>query len=375
MKNILQISIVSFLLLFSSCITEFIPQTNNDKNLLVVEGLMTDKPEVYTIKLSRSMPMGTSILAKPLTGCVVKITDDLGGSFDLTEKTDGNYTSDPAVFTGIIGRFYTLHINTNSENQNLSYESIPMELKPVPPIDSIYYEKVTFQEGSGGEPSQQGCQIYLNTHDPSNECKYYRWEYIETWEFHIPYTVPNSICWVSNNSDVINIKNTAQLAENRVSRYPINLVSNLTDRLSQKYSILVNQYSLNEDEHLYWEKLQNISEQVGGLYDMIPSSIPSNVYCVNDPNEIVLGYFSVSAHTSKRIFIRDNFRGLLTLYTDKNCIADTIFGMGPIQNLNTFVWVIITHPLPPPSYRVITRTKSCYDCTLRGTNIRPDFWE
>jgi hypothetical protein len=136
----------------------------------------------------------------------------------------------------------------------------------------------------------------------------------------------------------------------------------------------VNQYSLNEDEYLYWEKLQNLSEQVGGLYDMIPSAVPSNVYCLDDPNEKVQGYFSVSASSSKRIFIRDHFAGVVTPYTDAACIADTIFGGAAIPNLNNYVWVIIDQPTPPPGFQVITLNKGCYDCTVRGTNVPPDFW-
>jgi hypothetical protein len=377
MKNILHIPLISLLLVLSSCITEFVPETEKDTNFLVVEGLITDKPEVYTIRLSRSMPLGTTKYTKPLAGCTVTVTDDLGGSFDFKDTDDGIYTSDPANFTGTVGRFYTLHIVSGSENQNLRYESYPMELKPVPPIDSLYYEKVVFQEGEGGIPSEEGCQIYLDTHDPNNECKYYRWEYAETWEFHLPYTVPNNTCWLSGISDVINIKDVSQLAEKRVKKYPINLITNTTDRLSQEYSIIVNQYSLNEDEHLYWKKLENISEQVGGLYDIIPSAIAGNMYCVDNPYENVFGYFSVSSHSSKRIFIKDNFAGVYNPYSEKNCISDTIYGNvnDPYYNLNISVWVLITHTLPPPSYRVITNSKQCYDCTLRGTSIRPDFWK
>jgi hypothetical protein len=141
------------------------------------------------------------------------------------------------------------------------------------------------------------------------------------------------------------------------------------------YSILVKQYSLNEDEYLYWEKLQSITEQVGGLYDIIPSSVPSNVYCVDDPNEKVFGYFSVSANTSKRLFIKENFAGIFTQYTERDCLNDTVFDNAPIQSLNTYVWIIIDHQVPPPVYQVTTRIKGCYDCTTRGTNIKPDFWK
>jgi Domain of unknown function (DUF4249) len=342
--------------------------------MLVVEGLITDKPEANIIKLSRPNHLGLTTAPLPISDCIVTVSDDSGQSFTFSETKPGTYASDPAKFQGVIGRLYTLHITANLGTRQ-NYESFPMELKPVPAIDSVYYERVVFSESNGTTAGQEGCQIFLDTHDPANECKFFRWEYSETWEFHLPYTVPNSVCWVSNNSDVINIKNTSIIGEDRISRFPLILVTNQTDRLRVKYSLLVNQYSLTEDEYNYWEKLQNISEQVGGLYDIIPSAIPSNIYCVDDPNQKVLGYFSVSAKSAVRIFIKDRFAGVRTEYTDQTCIADTVIGNNPIQYLNSSVWVIINNPLPPPGYRVTTRIKACYDCTMRGTKVMPDFWQ
>jgi hypothetical protein len=319
------------------------------------------------------MPLGGNSAARPLNGCLVSVTDDLGSTVFFTETASGTYVP-PSFFHGVIGRSYTLHITANSSPKNLIYESFPMVMRPVPPIDSVYYEKRTIVESNGSDPGQEGCQIYINTHDPANLCKFYRWEYSETWEFRLPYRVTNNFCWVSDNSGVINIKNASILVENRIDRFPLDFISNATDRLNVKYSMLVNQYSLSEDEYLYWEKLQNISEQVGGLYDIIPSAIPSNVYCPDDPNAKVLGYFSVSAVSSKRIFIKDHFAGAIDLYF--NCASDTIYGRGEIPHLNTSVWVIVDQldsPFNP--LRVITDKKGCADCTVRGTIIRPDFWQ
>lgn len=356
MKPIQRIILISFSLLFNSCITQFIPQTNEDKELLVVGGLITDQPDTNTIKLSRSLPLGKKSVANPVTGCIVSISDDLGNIFILRETVAGTYITDPAVFKGAIGRSYTLHINTNVANNNHNFESYPMKMIPVPPIDSVYYEKVTIQESNEFSGGMEGCKVYLNTHDPTNQCKFYRFEFSETWEYLLPYTATNNICWVSSNSNDINIKNTSVLEENRINRNLLNFISNITDRLRIKYSILVNQYSLNEDEYLYWEKLQNITEQVGGLYDMIPSSIPSNVYCTDDPNQKVLGYFSVSAKSSKRIFIKDHFAGVVTPYTDDACFVYTY---------------IFINNIP---IKVGTLVRSCIDCTVRGTNTAPDFW-
>jgi len=391
MKPIQKIILISFLLLLDRCITEFVPQTKENKESLVIEGLITNQPVADTIKLSSSLPLGVKSVAKPVEGCTVTISDDLGNIFSLTETFAGTYVTDTSQFRGTIGRFYTLHIHANTSYKNHYFESYPIEMKPVPPIDSLYYEKVAIKENNGVN-SQEGCQVYLNTHDPTNQLKFYRWEYVETWEFHLPYTlISNKTCWFSNNSKEIKIKNTAALAETRIERYPINFISNLSDRLNVKYSILVNQYSLNEDEYLYWEKLQSFTEQVGGLYDKIPSAIPNNVYCVDDPNEKVLGYLSVSASTSKRIFIKDNFAGLINLYT--NCIGDTIFNGDPIPYLNYYSWIIdagLLHPsawvigadsiihqifLPTIPYVIITYFRGCADCIARGTLTEPDFWK
>jgi hypothetical protein len=375
MKEIAKILLIVSVF-FSGCITEFVPKTTEDKELLVVEGLVTNSPEAYVIKLSRPFHLGLNNVSHPLTGCDVSVTDDLSNSFVFTETQPGTYTSDPSQFQGIIGRIYTLHINTHSTSGPSNFQSYPVELKAVPPIDSVYYDKETFAGTPDGTATQQGAQIYLDTHDPTNKCKFFRWEYSEMWEFRLPYDVPNSLCWISSNSDVINIKNTSIIAESKVNKYPLTLITNTTDRLREKYSIQVKQYSMNEDEYLYWEKLQNLSEDVGGLYDIIPASIPSNINCLDDPNQKVLGYFSVSGSASKRIFIKDHFAGVLSAYNDRTCIADTIFGApnGPIAYLGIYTWVIITHTVPPPSYRVITRTRGCYDCTVRGTNIKPSFW-
>jgi Domain of unknown function (DUF4249) len=371
MKQVKQIILFSLLLLLCGCVVQFIPEISEDQDLLVVEGLITDRPGPDTIKLSKSMPLGLKSAAKPLSGCTVTVSDDLGNNYSLTETLAGSYVTNPTNFLGVAGRSYTLQINTNSSNNKSHYESFPVKMKPVPPIDSLFYEKITIKESDWDSPAQEGCRVYLNTHDPANQCKYYRWEYTETWAFALPYNVPNKVCWVSSNSDVINIKNTSVFEEDRIDRYPINFISNETDRLSVKYSILVNQYSLNEDEYLYWEKLQDISEQTGGLYDIIPSAISSNVYCLDDPNEKVLGYFSVSASSSKRIFIKNSFSGLINLYTQ--CISDTIFGTGPLPVLNRPYWVIIDY-LPLPPLRIITYNQGCADCTVRGTNKEPDFW-
>ena len=368
------INLFSLMLFICSCVSEFIPVIEEEKELLVVEGIITDQPGTNTIKLSKSLPLGEKSSARPVTGCGVKIMDDLGNVYNLREEEAGTYVTDSASFKGEIGRFYTLQIAANEVNNNLNYESIPMEMKPVPPIDSIYYEKTIIEEAYGFYQGIDGCQIYLDTHDPENICRFFRWEYSESWVLRLLFPVDNIKCWISDSSESINIKSTAAFAESRIKHHPVNYISNVTDRLKTKYSISVNQFSLNEDEYTYWEKLQKLTDEVGGLYDIIPSSIQSNLMCIEDPNERVLGYFSVSARSSKRIFIESDFEGIINRYDE--CPTDTIYGDYDPPELYLSLWVLIDHPpsFGSPRTRVLTNDKGCADCTVRGTTKRPDFW-
>jgi len=357
-------------LIIWGCVKEFIPEIHQSPYLIVVDGLITNQPEVYTIKLSWSIPVRekTSV---PLTGCDVTVHDDLGNVYQFRESsTPGTYNSDITTFQGMAGRTYTLHINTkNATPKRYSYESFPVEMKPVPPIDSLFYEKVLIKRATLEMVATEGCQIYLNTYDPDVDCRFLRWDYTETWKCQIPYAnVVNKICWISNNSNNINIKNTLSLSESLIYRHPISFISNESDRLSIRYSINVNQYSLSKNEFLYWDDLGKITDNVGGLYDIIPYSITSNVFCIEDPDEQVLGFFSVSARTSKRIYVDEMFSGLKNIYYPE-CLDVLIGTSYPSSGQNEWWWVIVYYGL------WMTHHKWCADCTARGTTTRPEFWE
>ena len=369
MRSLSFIILILFLSLATGCTNQFSPDIDENQQLLVVDGMITDQYRVNRIKLSRSMPIGKPLVRNPVKGAVVTITDEKGTVSTLKEFPAGTYSTDSLKFRGCVGGRYALNIKIN----NVYYATDFTEMKPVPPIDSLYYEKVVLTASNDIEDVDEGCKIYLDSRDPSNNCLFFRWNYTETWEYLIPYTVTNRICWVYGRSREVLIKNTSIFSQAMVTKYPVLFISNNTDKLKVKYSILVNQYSLNESEFDFWDKVQNISENVGNLYDITPVAISGNIRCTTNPGETVHGYFSVSAVSQKRLFIRDKFLGQPNFYT--YCATDTIYGSLPEKELNKTYWVIEDNSNEIPPWWVITEYRECADCTTEGTKIRPPFWD
>jgi hypothetical protein len=363
------ISVLLMIVLTAGCTYQYFPDINENQDVLVVDGMITDQNRANKIRLSRSLPIGKPLIREAVKGAVVTITDDKGIKTALTESPEGTYSTDSTKFRGRVGGSYSLNIKVNNEY----YETDLIEMKPVPPIDSLYYQKVVITASKDTNDVEEGCKIYLDSWDPSGKCQFYRWDYSATWEYRIPYSIANRICWINDRSNEILIKNTSMYNQARVSVYPILFITNKSDRLKVKYSILVNQYSLNESEYEFWYKIRNISEKVGNLYDITPMAIPGNIRCTTTPGETVNGYFSVSAVSQKRLFISDKFRGQPNFYS--YCATDTIYGSLPQEGLNSTYWVIEDYANEIPSMWVITKYRECADCTTEGTKVKPSFWD
>ena len=101
---------VSLIVMCINCIDPYSPNIDRFESLLVVDALITDEDAPNCVKLSRSSQF-QGLYAK-VTGAVVVVSDDMGNSFTLTEKDDGEYWTDPAIFRGEVGKSYTLSITT-----------------------------------------------------------------------------------------------------------------------------------------------------------------------------------------------------------------------------------------------------------------------
>lgn len=383
MTRYFKILIFSFIALLTlvRCIDPFYPDIEKYENVLVVDGLITNENIAYQVKISRTRQF-EDIDKKPVPNAVVQVVDDLGNTYNFTENVPGTYRSYPDEFTGQIGRKYKLLIETSDGNM---YESSFEELKNVPDIDSIHWK---YKEKPSVDPDNpvQGIEILLDTHDPENKTRYYSWDWEETWEFFTPYhkdTIP-SHCWDYDSSRVIQVGSTDHLSEDILQNYPLYYISGSTNRLSVRYSVLVNQYSLTAEALDYWSRIKETNENTGTLFDPIPTQVTGNITDINDPDKAVLGYFQASAVTGSRIFIDRSEVIVHKLfvsggfeYCESVINTDTLGNPRPdyLDMIENYGWVIYYQEVSGPNvYTYLTNSIACFDCSVKGSPIKPDFW-
>ena len=379
-----------------ACVSPYYPNITKYDNLLVVDGQLTNLPGPYTVKLSRTFKysgdneaLGAGVQpAVQVTGAQVTIIDNTGLEVKLKEISSGEYSTVDTTFCGVAGKSYKLQIKDNDQ----VYESDFLTLKTPNPIDKVYWE---YKPLDSDGPKR--VQVLLDTHDSSNDTRYYGWEYKETWKFQVPLDDTDKpewkICYKSDSSFFLNLGTTIERNSDIIDRQPLQSIDESTNRLFIRYTIQAKQYSLTEQTYNYFKNLITLNQNQGSLYDVAPYSLVSNVKNVNNKDVPVLGYFVVAGVSEKRIFIdrselpqdfypTDGFNDcnvhlvtVLQSLTDfrQNNEVDSLMKLG-----NTvFAKYASSMPLngdTVPTWNLSMAKPFCFNCTLNGVNKVPVFW-
>lgn len=369
------------------------PVTSADYAYLVVEGVINSGSDSTTITLSRTVPIGAPGTHRPETGAKVVIESDGNATYPLRERDSGKYVT--ANLNLPTTNKYRLHIITASGKE---YESDFVENKITPPIDTVTHSYLP-----------HGVQFYVNAHDPSKKTRYYRWEYHEYWSYTSNYftvlqykdsaviglPVDSDYFYCYRNATPANgiyFSTSDKLSQDIITHKPLNYVEGRSGKLVREYALEVVQFAITKEAYTYWQQLKTNTEQLGSIFDAQPSSFITNIHCISNPAESVIGYISVSTSTLKRDFVSQAdvpfavlpVIGPLALDTPTCHPYDTI-AFAPLSTLPGRLAQLFSGgkyapfdfyyrpPTKPVGYKYAEI--GCVDCRkLGGTNKKPMWW-
>ncbi len=379
-------------MMFGACVEPFDIKTETFESALVIEGTITDKMETQKIKLSRTFRLEEEGPA-PENNAQVKVIGDNGTEYFFVPTGEGIYQSNNQ-FGAQTGVNYSLEIITQDGR---AYASNPSTINGTSVLADIS-AKSTFQPIDGIDT--EGIAILVDSRSSSSNNSYYRYTYEETYEIRSRYNIrkklvltadggfalvqkeaPDHICYTTKFSKDIILTKTNILTDNNIERLLVHFIDKKSRVTAYRYSILVRQYSLSREAYEFYKILRELSGSESLFSQNQPGFINGNVFSVDNSKEKVLGYFSVSAVDSKRLFFSfpDFFDYSEFPPRELDCTISRPLPLFLIGFLESGTVQFIGLPSSgspsgegPGPYRVANSL--CIDCTILGTTEVPEFW-
>lgn len=390
---------ICILVSFTSCVEDTTIETDSFENLLVINASISNEMKQHEVLLTRSYRFQDS--PEMETGADVKIIGN-GVEYNFNEVEDGRYISQEQFSAGLNVE-YQLKITTKNGNK---YSSTSQKLAAVTEIDKLYVERVMNDDGV------DGLNFLVDSFDPSNASKFYRYEYEETFKIIAPMWVSDEafvvsdhcpgcevglmprdedtrVCYRTEISNQQNLLENESLDTDKVEGHIVRFLPRTDYEISHRYSLLVKQFVISESAYTYYKTLGDFSAE-GSVFSQIQTGfVEGNMSSESDPNEKVIGFFDVNSVAEKRVFINysDFYEGaglpdfpiLCNLQAPALEPEECGRNCGPLTRLisnkaASFFEEYAGEPAfeNPGPYIMVPR--ACGDCTVLGTNEVPEFW-
>lgn len=147
-------------IVFYSCTKVVDINLNDASPQIVIEGNVTDSTGPYQVQITKTANYSSSNIFPPVSGAVVKITDNTSGKIDLlTEVASGIYKTN--ISKGIYGHTYQLNVVTSGQTYTAS-STMPQLVV----LDSITFQHNSFFNITAINP-------VANFQDPAGILNYY----------------------------------------------------------------------------------------------------------------------------------------------------------------------------------------------------------
>jgi hypothetical protein len=153
-----------------SCVEEYQPPVSNKNvDFLVVDGFINSTESSVEVKLTRAIPLDSEQPFPVELNAQLHIEDAYGVLYPLNGFDDGTYRNNNLILNS--NQKYRLKIKRSDGRE---YFSEYVAMKSTPPIDSVGWRTNQLRDGF---------EILVNTHDNTNNTRYYQWTFEETYEY------------------------------------------------------------------------------------------------------------------------------------------------------------------------------------------------
>lgn len=295
---------VVLLLSLSACIEPIELNLENEAGILIIEGTITNGPGPHTVNISRTVA-GPRV-PEPVGAASVFLIDDQGNTYPYFQELPGEHTLPFGAISAYPGVAYWLRIILPD---GTTYESAPEVMPGLLADDTAYYDftvTTTINE-NGVAITSNNIEAYIDSEIPeSDQPLYYRWVMEEAYEvkptdFPDPFGRTPAPCYFVLNPDPqrINLFSSLEVSSGRIEKRLMARRA-IGTPLLHRYFILIKQWSLTQEAYTYWNNVRKNIEQTGSIFDIPPATVPGNIRNVENPEEVVYGYFGASSVVETR---------------------------------------------------------------------------
>lgn len=310
-----------FIMLLSSCKEVYYPDEiiSNEKIPVILGSINEGKPP--EAQLSWAADYEQNQLTSYIQDALVWITDD-AGSYEMMEETArGKYAPVNENFVGIMGRTYTLHVETPEENL---YESTPERISSTARLDSLFAVAVDrtryirTESGNLFPREEEGLDVMLSLNKESDSTCYFKFKTDVLTE--IVYSIviedtlnPDSLMvdtlyeWTSSVlDDFYSVRFThSGLSGQVIPEHNTGFLEFIYDPwlatavksapLIYGWVVSAHVYTVSGNVYQYYNSVAEQLEASDRIFAPVPSQIKSNLYCVNNIDNKVMGVFEASS--------------------------------------------------------------------------------
>ncbi len=325
-------------LLLMSCVERIEFDAPSASLLTIVEGIISDSPGPYTVKVSRGLTLdenSTSTIA--LKNAKIKLYDDKGTTEDFKEISPGVYQTSGKI-KGELNHSYYISVETP---EGKTFESEPEKIDPAGDIENIKFEyEAKTVVKKFGETNSDVFNLFVDGKAADINESYLRWRFTGTYkivnnpELHFTYTPPYTpyknpwpcsgyillpetgtggklekiadctccVCWAEQYEALPQISDVGLVKNGEFKNVKVGEVAINSIVFDDKYLVLVEQMSLSKKAFDFFKLVRSQKEGASNLFQPPSGEIRGNMKSIVG-NDLVVGLFWATSIKKKTIFI------------------------------------------------------------------------